>query len=115
MYEIMQWIDEHLEEPLKVEDVSAKAGYSKWHFQRMFKEVAGISLGKYIKLEKLRRACFLLENTDIPVIEVCFMLGFTSQQVFTRAMRNEMHHTPGAVRRNKPVLKKSSGIKRDEL
>ncbi|WP_256435660.1 AraC family transcriptional regulator [Citrobacter sp. RHBSTW-00599] len=63
----------------------------------------------------LRRAYFLLENTDIPVIEVCFMLGFTSQQVFTRAMRNEMHHTPGAVRRNKPVLKKSSGIKRDEL
>lgn len=58
VYEIMQWIDEHLEEPLKVEDVSAKAGYSKWHFQRMFKEVAGISLGKYIKLEKLRRACF---------------------------------------------------------
>ncbi|HDT0618149.1 TPA: AraC family transcriptional regulator, partial [Klebsiella michiganensis] len=51
VYEIMQWIDEHLEEPLKVEDVSAKAGYSKWHFQRMFKEVAGISLGKYIKLE----------------------------------------------------------------
>jgi AraC family transcriptional activator of mar-sox-rob regulon/AraC family multidrug resistance transcriptional activator len=91
----MQWIDEHLEEPLKVEDVSAKAGYSKWHFQRMFKEVAGISLGKYIKLEKLRRAYFLLENTDIPVIEVCFMLGFTSQQVFTRAMRNEMHHTQG--------------------
>ena len=58
VYEIMQWIDEHLEEPLKVEDVSAKAGYSKWHFQRMFKEVAGISLGKYIKLEKLRRAYF---------------------------------------------------------
>ncbi|MEH1182710.1 hypothetical protein V7I35_12425 [Klebsiella michiganensis] len=29
VYEIMQWIDEHLEEPLKVEDVSAKAGYSK--------------------------------------------------------------------------------------
>ncbi|HFP9391522.1 TPA: helix-turn-helix domain-containing protein [Raoultella ornithinolytica] len=115
VYEIMQWIDEHLEEPLKVEDVSAKAGYSKWHFQRMFKEVAGISLGKYIKLEKLRRACFLLENTDIPVIEVGFMLGFTSQQVFTRAMRTEMHHTPGAVRRNKPVLKKSSAIKRDEL
>ncbi|WP_249415228.1 AraC family transcriptional regulator [Citrobacter sp. RHBSTW-00599] len=55
VYEIMQWIDEHLEEPLKVEDVSAKAGYSKWHFQRMFKEVAGISLGKYIKLEKLRK------------------------------------------------------------
>ena len=60
VYEIMQWIDEHLEEPLKVEDVSAKAGYSKWHFQRMFKEVAGISLGKGIKLGKLRRAYFLL-------------------------------------------------------
>ncbi|HFE2796212.1 TPA: helix-turn-helix domain-containing protein [Klebsiella quasipneumoniae subsp. similipneumoniae] len=111
----MQWIDEHLEEPLRVDDVSARAGYSKWHFQRMFKEVAGISLGRYIKLKKLRRACFLLESTDIPVIEVCLMLGFTSQQVFTRAMRNEIHQTPGAVRRNKLVLKMTSCIKRDEL
>ncbi|EIX9581417.1 helix-turn-helix domain-containing protein [Enterobacter hormaechei subsp. hoffmannii] len=115
VYEIMQWIDEHLEEPLRVDDVSARAGYSKWHFQRMFKEVAGISLGRYIKLKKLRRACFLLESTDIPVIEVCLMLGFTSQQVFTRAMRNEIHQTPGAVRRNKLVLKMTSCIKRDEL
>lgn len=115
VYEIMHWIDEHLEEPLRVDDVSARAGYSKWHFQRMFKEVAGISLGRYIKLKKLRRACFLLESTDIPVIEVCLMLGFTSQQVFTRAMRNEIHQTPGAVRRNKLVLKMTSCIKRDEL
>ena len=109
--EIMQWIDEHLEEPLRVDDVSARAGYSKWHFQRMFKEVAGISLGRYIKLKKLRRACFLLESTDIPVIEVCLMLGFTSQQVFTRAMRNEIHKTPGAVRRNKSVQKVISDMK----
>ncbi|HGE8343453.1 helix-turn-helix domain-containing protein [Morganella morganii] len=109
--EIMQWIDEHLEEPLRVDDVSARAGYSKWHFQRMFKEVAGISLGRYIKLKKLRRACFLLESTDIPVIEVCLMLGFTSQQVFTRAMRNEIHQTPGAVRRNKSVQKVISDMK----
>ncbi|GCZ67746.1 hypothetical protein [Escherichia coli] len=42
VYEIMQWIDEHLEEPLKVEDVSAKAGYSKWHFQRMFGDAANL-------------------------------------------------------------------------
>ena len=111
VYEIMQWIDEHLEEPLRVDDVSARAGYSKWHFQRMFKEVAGISLGRYIKLKKLRRACFLLESTDIPVIEVCLMLGFTSQQVFTRAMRNEIHKTPGAVRRNKSVQKVISDMK----
>ncbi len=34
--EITQWIDSNLHKPLKIEDVAARAGYSKWHLQRIF-------------------------------------------------------------------------------
>lgn len=37
--EITQWIDSNLHKPLKIEDVAARAGYSKWHLQRIFVQV----------------------------------------------------------------------------
>ncbi|BED04048.1 DNA-binding transcriptional regulator RamA [Escherichia coli] len=54
--EITQWIDSNLHKPLKIEDVAARAGYSKWHLQRIFVQVKEVSLGKYIKDKKLRLA-----------------------------------------------------------
>lgn len=47
--EITQWIDSNLHKPLKIEDVAARAGYSKWHLQRIFVQIKEVSLGKYIK------------------------------------------------------------------
>jgi AraC family multidrug resistance transcriptional activator len=47
--EITQWIDSNLHKPLKIEDVAARAGYSKWHLQRIFVQVKEVSLGKYIR------------------------------------------------------------------
>jgi AraC family multidrug resistance transcriptional activator len=37
--EITQWIDSNLHKPLKIEDVAARAGYSRWHLQRIFVQV----------------------------------------------------------------------------
>lgn len=37
--EITQWIDSNLHKPLKIEDVAAWAGYSRWHLQRIFVQV----------------------------------------------------------------------------
>lgn len=37
--EIIQWIDSNLHKPLKIEEVAARAGYSKWHLQRIFVQV----------------------------------------------------------------------------
>ncbi|WP_228312082.1 hypothetical protein [Klebsiella oxytoca] len=54
--EITQWIDSNLHKPLKIEDVAARAGYSKWHLQRIFVQVRKVSLGKYIRDKKLKLA-----------------------------------------------------------
>ncbi|VAC86419.1 transcriptional activator ramA [Enterobacter hormaechei] len=58
--EITQWIDSNLHKPLKIEDVAARAGYSKWHLQRIFVQVKEVSLGKYIRDTKLRLAAKIL-------------------------------------------------------
>lgn len=82
--EITQWIDSNLHKPLKIEDVAARAGYSRWHLQRIFVQVREISLGKYIRDTKLRLAAKDLIATNEPVMVIAFKYGFDSQQTFTR-------------------------------
>lgn len=82
--EITQWIDSNLHKPLKIEDVAARAEYSRWHLQRIFVQVRKVSLGKYIRDTKLRLAAKDLIETNEPVMVIAFKYGFDSQQTFTR-------------------------------
>ena len=39
--DLLIWLEGHLDQPLSLDNVAAKAGYSKWHLQRMFNNYAG--------------------------------------------------------------------------
>ncbi|MCS2154209.1 helix-turn-helix domain-containing protein [Scandinavium goeteborgense] len=92
--EITQWIDSNLHKPLKIEDVATRAGYSKWHLQRIFVQVKEVSLGKYIKDKKLRLAARDLIETNEPVINIAYKYGFDSQQTFTRVFSKKYKLPP---------------------
>ena len=38
IHDLLDWIDNNLDSRLDIETVSKRAGYSKWHLQRIFKE-----------------------------------------------------------------------------
>lgn len=46
---IVEWIDDNLHQPLRIEEIARHAGYSKWHLQRLFMQYKGESLGRYIR------------------------------------------------------------------
>lgn len=50
---IVEWIDDNLHQPLRIDDIARHAGYSKWHLQRLFLQYKGESLGRYIRERKL--------------------------------------------------------------
>lgn len=49
---IVEWIDDNLHQPLRIDDIARHAGYSKWHLQRLFLQYKGESLGRYIRERK---------------------------------------------------------------
>ena len=51
--DLIDWIDNHLDSRLDIDTVARRAGYSKWHLQRIFKEHTGQPLGEYIRAKKL--------------------------------------------------------------
>ncbi|UPT56640.1 helix-turn-helix domain-containing protein [Dickeya zeae] len=97
--ELVGWIENHLESPLMINDVTAKSGYSKWHLQRLFKKETGVSLGTYIRNRRLSKAAVELKLTSQTVQDVALRYCFDSQQSFTRTFKKRFGMSPGHYRR----------------
>lgn len=105
--EITQWIDSNLHKPLKIEDVAARAEYSRWHLQRIFVQVKEVSLGKYIRDTKLRLAAKDLIDTNESIMEIAYKYVFDSQQTFTRVFSKTYKSPPMMYRKiNKFIITK---------
>ncbi|MEI7376426.1 helix-turn-helix domain-containing protein [Dickeya chrysanthemi] len=97
--ELVGWIENHLESPLMINDVTAKSGYSKWHLQRLFKKETGVSLGTYIRNRRLSKAAIELKLTNQTIQDVALRYCFDSQQSFTRTFKKRFGMSPGHYRR----------------
>lgn len=99
IHDLLDWIETHLDQPLLLDNVAAKSGYSKWHLQRMFKRQTGYALGEYIRMQKLKVSAERLANSGEPIVSVAISLGFDSQQSFNRSFKRQFGQTPGDWRR----------------
>lgn len=97
--DLLVWLESHLDQPLSLDNVAAKAGYSKWHLQRMFKEVTGHAIGAYIRARRLSKAAVALRLTSRPILDIALQYRFDSQQTFTRAFKKQFAQTPAYYRR----------------
>ncbi|MFS2223561.1 helix-turn-helix domain-containing protein [Pantoea sp. B65] len=96
---LLEWINCNLNKPLKIEDVAGKAGYSKWHLQRMFYRVMHQTLGNYIRDRKMELAAYDLIDTQDSVIAISLKYGYDSQQSFTRSFARKYQVPPATFRR----------------
>lgn len=88
--DLLVWLEGHLDQPLSLDNVAAKAGYSKWHLQRMFKDVTGHAIGAYIRARRLSKSAVALRLTARPILDIALQYRFDSQQTFTRAFKNSL-------------------------
>ena len=98
--DLLVWLESHLDQPLSLDNVALKAGYSKWHLQRMFKDVTGHAIGAYIRARRLSKAAVALRLTSRPILDIALQYRFDSQQTFTRAFKKQFNHTPAWYRRS---------------
>ncbi|EHQ9014873.1 helix-turn-helix transcriptional regulator [Escherichia coli] len=96
---VSQYIEQHLEEhPVTIDELVTYTGYSRGHLQRLFRNITGISLGKYITLRRIFRAAIYLKKTDITLTNISERLCYDSQQSFTRAFKKNTGYTPQQYR-----------------
>lgn len=72
---------------LSVQDLAQSLGMSRSHLSRRFCEETGSSPSDFLREERLRRARFLLRNTDMAVKEVAASVGVSSEQQLCRMVK----------------------------
>lgn len=94
---LMDYIREHLSEPLSVDFLAERFHFSRYHLMRLFKQETGYTLSRYITSKRLLAARELL-GTDMPLTEICYRCGFQNYSSFFRAYKAEFGESPRTAR-----------------
>ena len=87
--QVRNYILDHLDRKLVVEDIAARFHYSRARLSTLFKASAGVSINAYITAERMRRAKFLLQEGTLSIAEIAELLGYPSPQYFTNKFHKE--------------------------
>ncbi|WP_406147100.1 GlxA family transcriptional regulator [Streptomyces sp. NBC_01012] len=93
------WALGRLELPLRLDELATHAAMSPRTFARRFQEETGLSPGRWLTQQRLRRARQLLESSDLPVERVAHEVGFATATSLRRHLAAEAGVAPSAYRR----------------
>lgn len=82
---VLDYIEDHLEGRLNLDEIAKVAGYSKFHLNRVFSDHVGCTIYKYIQMRRLTAAGEKLVNTAKSILEIAYEANYNSQQSFTLA------------------------------
>jgi AraC family transcriptional regulator len=95
-------IDDYLaaltHEAPSVSAIAEACGFSERYFARLFREKTSQSIGRYLKAAQISKARDFLLQTDLPLKEIAFQLGFRRPSNFSDAFRAATGETPGRFR-----------------
>lgn len=95
---ITDYINAHFAEDLRLEDISSLAGFSKYHFSRLFRQYTDASFYKYLNKKRIEHAKTLLLDPQLTVTEVATLSGFSSLSAFLRMFKQLNKCTPREFR-----------------
>jgi AraC-like DNA-binding protein len=84
---------------LALADLADIAGFSPYHFLRVFRTVTGTTPHRYLVGARLRLAAKLLLDTDRPITDIAYEVGFQDLSNFVRTFHRDIGVSPRAYRR----------------
>ncbi len=91
---VQEYINNHLHQDLKLDRIAAIAQLSPYHFLRLFKRSMGITPHQYILQCRLKQAKYLLQHSELSLVEIAIQTGFCDQSHLTRYFKRCMGVTP---------------------
>lgn len=98
---VQDYIEKNISKTFTLEELADIAGFSKYHFHRIFKAMTHESLVQYVNRTKLEKSTQLLgQRDDMSITDIAFYLGFTDSAVFSRSFKHLFKITPRDFRKN---------------
>lgn len=95
VYRVIDHIERHYDEPLSVETLSAVAGFSKYHFHRIFKSIVGENIADYIRRVRMQSTPLKLK-TNTPITRIALDSGYETNASFSKAFKKHFGMSPKA-------------------
>lgn len=96
--EIQSWVLANLDQPLRVDDLSARAGMSVRNFARRFFKETHTTPAEFIEIARCEQAMGLLLDTNLPMKTIAFRSGFPSDEQLRKVFQKRFSLTPREYR-----------------
>lgn len=92
------YLEHHFQENLSLDVVADAAGFSKFHFSRIFKECTGKTFHGYLTQRRIKAAEQLLMDPNLSITDIALQCGFGSHPSFNRIFKQCKGCTPTEFR-----------------
>ncbi len=96
---ILSYIAHHYANPIKLSDISKACFCSVSHITQLFRAKHKLSVHQYITQLRLKEAARLLEQTDLSIQDIAYMVGFSDSNYFSSSFKKHYHLTPRQYRK----------------
>lgn len=99
VHALIDFVDENLDSDFSLHALSERAGFSVFHFHRVFTKMIGETPNVYIRRKKIERiAAILLTGTNESLCELAYKYGFSNGNSFSRAFKRNFGMSPSEYR-----------------
>ncbi|MED8811450.1 transcriptional regulator PocR [Escherichia marmotae] len=98
MKKALRYIDAHLSDDLRLEDVASHVYLSPYYFSKLFKKYHGIGFNAWVNQQRMASARELLCHSDWSIASIARNLGFSQTSYFCKVFRQTYQVTPQVYR-----------------
>ncbi|MGK9264943.1 AraC family transcriptional regulator [Sinorhizobium meliloti] len=97
----IEYMHENIDNSIGLDEIARTTNCSVSHFAREFRSHTGVPPHRYLIQMRVKKACRLLESSNLPIAEIAYECGFTHQEHMTRHFKQIFDTTPAAYRRRR--------------
>lgn len=102
---VLDYIEKNFYKGVTLEEVANYVGLSPCYLSKLFKRELEINFVTYVTECRIEKAKELLENTDMPVLNIALELGYNEPNYFSKVFKKIVHMTPSQYRERKRMEK----------
>ena len=87
LWDALLFIEKKFNQDINLDQIASKSFYSKYHFQREFKNLFTLTPKEYLLQIRNQKALLSLLSTDLSIGDIGFELGFENQETFSRSFK----------------------------
>lgn len=107
---ICEYIQKHIYEPIRLEDLEKVTNLNRRTLTMRFKDEMGTTIPKYVSDRKLEEAKYLLTSSEMSIAEISDLLSFSNQSHLTMRFRERFNITPNEYRKKKGILTQDEAV-----